>query len=179
MKRLFEIQTLSDRNYKRLGDPVTIITGGLALLTSLFPSIFGGSRKTLTNEDWLKLLPGNGYLTSSLRSTLQSRIHYDVDVYKVDPNTGKTNMELVTIYHAQHTALDWCPDGSCQGNPESVLMPKYYALLRKESVSGGTSPIGTVPGFISGFGGLDLSTILLIGGGLFLLLTLTKKKSKR
>ena len=187
MNRLFEIQTLSEKrcfkdygNLKNGGtvDPVTIITGGIGLLTQLFPGIFGNSQPLLTDQEWLEIIPGNGYITSSLRTWLKSHLGRKSDLTRIF-SSGKPGLEHHTIGFAQSKSMLWCPDGSCQGNPESVLMPKFYAALKKESYTGGNLPIGTVPNFISGFGGLNVSTILLIGGGVFLLYALTNKKKSR
>lgn len=175
--RTFKIATLSD-GY-RLADPVTIITASIPLLTSLFPNLFGGSRVALTESDWLRLIPGNGYITTALRNFLKARIRYNEDLQKIDPGSGKSNLESFTIYFAQNQSMLWCPDGSCQGNVESILMPKFYAVLRKESSTAGLQPIGQVPGFISGFDGLNLQTVLLIGAGIFLIATMSKKSKAK
>ena len=168
IKKDFRIATLS--SYNSLRDPVTIITGGLGLIQTLFPNIFGGGRRVLTNEDWIKLIPGNGYITTALRTWLKNRIHYDSDL---------KDMEMHTIGFAQTNSMSWCPDGSCQGNPESVLMPKFYALLRKEQSSGGSTPFGQTPPFISGISGIDTTTALLIGGGLLALILIGRNKKRK
>ena len=174
-QRLFEIQTLSDRVYPRLGDLIPILTAGVGFLTQMFPSIFGGNRKILTEADWMALVPGNGYITARLRTYLASVIRYDTDVKRIAPS-GKTNLEAQTIYFAQHYSLDWCPDGSCQGNSESVLMPKFYSLLRKEAAGQGQQ--GNVPGFMQA--GFDFAKALpYLAVGVLALLILNKKKSRK
>jgi hypothetical protein len=172
---MFDIVTLSDRNYSRLADPVTIITGGIGLLQSLFPNIFGGARHRLTDSDWLQLIPGNGIVTNALRNYLKTRIHYSEDLQKIDPGSGFPNLEAFTRYYAGHFVNTWCPDGSCQGNPPEVLMPKFYDILRRESI--GQSPIGTIPGFFPG-GSTDWGTVAIIGGLVVLFLALNKGKKK-
>lgn len=172
MKRLFEIQTLSDNI--TLNDPVTVITGAAGVLLQLFPNIFGGNRKRLTDSDWLQLLPGNGTLTTALRNYLKTRIHYDVDVYKMAGD--KTSIQLYTEIFADENEDLWCPTKGCWKG--SVSMPIFYSILQKEALTGGTQPYGSVPGFISGFNDVNLQTILLIGGGLLLLFALNKKKRK-
>ena len=67
----FRIKTLQDGETSM--DPITIITGGLAVVSQLFPNIFGGGRKRLTDADWLQLFPGSGYWTSLLRSYLKEK----------------------------------------------------------------------------------------------------------
>ena len=56
MKRLFEIQTLSDCNrlqdHTRLGfEPVTVITGTIGFLNTIFPNIWGGRSQAQVSAD--------------------------------------------------------------------------------------------------------------------------------
>ena len=108
--RLFEIQTLSEG--RRLADPVTIITGGLALLSSLFPNIFGGARRRLTSAYWLQLMPGNGYWTTALRNHLENTIHYDTDVANIQP---------FTKYFVHENQASICPEMNLQNYPAGTF----------------------------------------------------------
>lgn len=164
----FEIVTLSDRQFGKLGDPVTVITAGISLLTSLFPNIFGGNRKRLTDADYVSLLPGSGYWTTRLRDYLKSRIQYDVDwVTNVEPFSAQF------AYYRRDENQGFCDECS---NPEAVKA--LYNLIREESNTGGNSPVGQVPG---GYGStLDYSTLIpIVIGGLALVLIMKKKKTTR
>lgn len=164
MKRLFDIVTLSDRNGGRLNDPVSIITGGVAILNQLFPNIFGGGRKRLTNEDWLQLIPGAGYWSTRLREYLKTRIHYDVD------------FQRNVLPFSQQFAYD-NRNAICSNCNDEQRYQTFLNLLKQESQTGGTSPIGITPGGV----GLtvDYSTLIpiaVIGLGLVFIMKTKKKK---
>jgi hypothetical protein len=176
--RLFDIVTLSSRG--RLGDPVTILTGGLAVLSQIFPNIFGGGRKRLTDSDWLQMLPGAGYWTQKLRNYLKARIHYDVDyTTNVEPFT----LQFVSENHNQicpRTYTFQTPPGSNPGgNGTASWLPCYQQLLSKlqqETYTGGTSPVGVTPG---GYGlTADYSTLMPLAIGAIALVFLMKSKKK-
>lgn len=170
MKKLFEIQTLSEcqtprlKDYVRLSDPVTIITGGVAVLTQLFPNLFGGGRKRLTSQDWLNMFPGNGYWTTKLRDYLNSKIHYDADLGNI------TEFTRYFVYENRFTLYP----GYTPGDFEKAFQ-EFSNKLRQEAVSGGSQPVGNFP--IIG-GTVDWQTLLLYGGGALLLITLLNKKRK-
>ena len=156
MKRLFEIQTLSD--YTTLGDPVTVLTGSIAVLSQLFPNIFGGGRIRLTNAHWMEMFPGNGMWTVRLRNYLSSTIHYDVDMQ---------NVEQFTRYFV---------DINKNSIPGSNFTEKFQNLLNiiaEEKYTGGKSPGGMIPGIP---GGIDYSTLLPIGLGVVILVLMMKNK---
>lgn len=155
----FEIVTLSDRN-RSLGDPVTIITGGIALIQSLFPNIFGSGRHRLTDQDWNQLITGNGYWTSALRSYLKQKIHYDADL---------KNIELFSKYFAYENKIAL----GLVNYSGAEFMQKFYEIINKEKM--GINTGGTVPGFITSATGIDTTTLLLIGGAVVLLFALNKK----
>lgn len=159
--RLFDIITLSAR-HKRLNDPVTILTGGVAVLTQLFPNIFGGGRKRLTNDDWLQLIPGAGYWSTRLREYLKTRIHYDVDFSRN------------VLPFSQQFAFDNRAT-ICGSKNNEQCYAAFLELLKTESLTGGQSPIGVTPG---GVGlGLDYSTLIPIAlGGVLLVMLMNKKK---
>ena len=169
-KQFFKIQTLRDGGTPM--DPVTIITGGVALVSSIFPNLFGGGRKALTSSDWNNLLPGSGYWTSLLRSYLSKSIKYDSDI---------KNMEKFTGYFVWDNRQTICPEtpSSCfpYDNPHLCpeCMNKFFNLLKKESVTGGNSPVGQFPG---GVGTLDLTTLLLFGAGIVAVIAVAKKKKR-
>ena len=170
--RLFEIQTLSD--HQRLADPVTVITGGVAVLTALFPSIFGGARKKLTTSDWLMLIPGSGHWSTKLRNYLSTRIHYDVDVHA---NIQPFTVTFVWINGAQicgHPKGTWTAAGP---NTEQICLQKFYDILAEEQMTGGVSPVGQTPG---GYGAtINYESLLLMGGGILLIMAIAKKKKRK
>lgn len=163
MKRLFDIITLSS-SHRRLNDPVSIITGGIAVLSQLFPNIFGGSRKRLTESDWLQLLPGAGYWTTSLRNYLKARIHYDTDYTN---NTLQFSKNFVYENASQ----------ICGGPYTDACYSKFLQMLKTETQTGGNSPIGITPG---GYGGtIDYSTLMPLAIGAVAIVLLMKSKKKK
>lgn len=164
MRRLFEIQTLSD--YNRLGnggggvDPFTIITGSLAVLTGLFPGIFGGSRKRLTDRDWMTLFPGNGMWTVRLRNYLKNTIHYDTDWSNVEPFTRNFVYENM---------------GAIPGANFTAKFKNFLEIIAEEKYTGGGSG-GHIPGIP---GTLDWSTLIPLALGAGLLIVIMKKKKKK
>lgn len=170
MNRLFEIQTLSDRNYKRLGDPMAIITGGLAVISQLFPNLFGAPAIPITEADWVKMFPGNGYWTSLYRNYIRSKIPNTRDLWRLERFTG------YFVWDNRGTIAPEVPE-SCYPYDEPhrcpAAMSKFFNLLKKESQSSGNYPVGQFPG---GIGTLDASSLLLIAGGVVLLMLLMKNK---
>lgn len=165
MKR-FNIVTLSSK-HSRLADPVTVITAGVSILSQLFPNIFGGARKQLTESDWLQLIPGAGFYTTQLRNYLKTRIKYDVDF---------TNNVLPFSQQFSFNMRD--AGGFCNGCSNDAAYQKLLSVLDKEKSTGGTSPIGITPG---GYGlTTDWSSLipLAIGGVVLVLAMKTKKKRK-
>lgn len=147
--RKFEIITL--RDYQRLSDPVSIITGGVALLTQLFPNIFGGGRKELTEADWNTLIPGSGYWTVKLRNYLKSRIKYDVDF--------TNNVQPFTIQFVADNKQGICPTFNTDNHNWTACYQKFLQMLKEEQQTGGQSPVGQTPGISAG---IDWNTILPI-----------------
>jgi hypothetical protein len=173
--RPFKIQTLSDRSYSRLGDPIvvsTVITAGASLLGQLFPNIFGGTRKRLNDQDWLQLIPGNGLWTTRLRNYLKAIIKYDTDLTKIVAGTGETNLQVFTRYFAYENKIA-LGLGSYPNN--KTIEPPFFDILKKEA-SG--IPSSNVPGYISGTGFSIPTEWLLIGAGV-LVLVMAKKKRRR
>lgn len=179
--RKFNIVTLSAN--QRLADPVSVITGGVALLTSLFPNIFGGGRKRLSNEDWLTLIPGAGYWTTQLREYLKTRIHYDVDF--------TTNVQPFTVQFVADNNAVICPKTYTFQNPPgnnpggggtsgwTPCLTAFYSILNKEKSTGGNSPVGITPG---GYGlTTDWSSLipLAIGGLVLVALMKSPKRGKK
>lgn len=141
-------------------DPASILTIGTAALTTLqqlFPSLFGTSRKKLTDSDWNVLIPGNGRWHNALRNYLKTHIHYDVD--------ATNNIVPFTANFAYENGM---------------TNEQLGKLLDEEAVSGGYS---TIPGLpwqnpdVGGTGSFAISTntMLLIGLGLLAILALKKK----
>lgn len=166
----FSILTLSDNNRyqikSRLGDPISIITAGASVLNSLFPNIFGGNRKELTNSMWLELIPGSGYYTTALRNYLKTRIKYDVDFV--------TN----ALPFSQQFAFNLRDSGElCPNCDNTQAYQNFLNVLNKEKQTGGNLPIGQTPG---GFGStLDLSTLVPLAiGGVVLVMLMKNKKRK-
>lgn len=170
MNRPFEIQTLSDRNYgfknySRLGDPVTVITGIATILPSLFPNLFGSER--LTQQHLNTLFPSNGVYTSQFKNFLLQKVKYakdlERDLYMYSEEFVKLNQSF------------FCPSGAwVTGQGRATCMPVFYEVLRKEAATGGQSPVGNIYG-----AGINYETLLLIGGGVLLLSVLLKKKSRK
>lgn len=180
--RKFEIVTLSDRqNFQNLGDPITILTGTVGVLSSIFPNIFGGGRKRLTPDMWREMLPGSGYWSTKLRTYLATRIHYDVDVER--------NILPFTMQFVADNNQEICPGTYTFQNPPGTnpggggvagWQPCYQTLIAKinqEKSTGGNAPIGQTPG---GFGStLDYSTLVPIAIGGVVLVALMKSKKKK
>ena len=169
----FNIMTLQD-NY-RLGDPVTIITAGVGILSSLFPNIFGGNRKRLTDADWLQLFPGSGYWTSALRNDLKTHIHYDVDF--------PGNVSDFTKYFVDRKRSDIIPSlpaypATITGEQYQQAYKTFLEYLALEKQTGGNSPVGQVPG---GYGQtVDWSKFIPIAiGGIVLIVAMKNKKGSR
>jgi hypothetical protein len=173
--RPFKIQTLSDRSYSRLGDPITVITGSVALLSQLFPNIFGGTRRRLTEQDWLQIIPGNGYWTSGLRNYLKGIIKYDTDVTKIVAGTGKTNLEWMTYGFVTQNKFNLYGPQGCSNFQD--CMPAFYEILKKEAVGGGQQT-GGPPGYLPGVGFSIPTEWLLIGAGV-LVVIMSKKRKRR
>jgi len=173
--RLFDIMTLSSKQFLSEGEnvePITILTSGVAILSQIFPNIFGGNRKRLTEAMWLQLLPGAGYWTTSLRNYLQARIHYDVDYPK---NVLQFTKDFVYERPGEVCGLkDW-------GGPASPKFAACYesflAKLSDEKNTGGQSPIGITPG---GYGmTTNYSALVPIALGALALIVVMKSKKKR
>ena len=159
MKRLFEIQTLSDHNYTSLKDPVSVITGGVAIIQGLFPNLFGGGRRRLTNQDWLQMFPGNGMYTVRLRNCLSRSIHFDSDLMNIEEFTRNFVFENMS---------------ALPGANFTEKFQSFLSIINEEKFTGGKSPGGMIPGIS---GGLDYSTLLPIAAiGLVLVFAMKKKK---
>ena len=136
--RKFEILTLSncggcESDYSNLGeggDPVGIITGGIALLQGLFPNIFGGGRRRLTQQDWIQMFPGAGAWTVRLRNYLARSIHYDSDLNNIEEFTRNFVYENM---------------GSLPGATFTEKYAGFLEIIQQEKFSGGTYPVGTLP----------------------------------
>lgn len=183
MNRLFEIQTLSEKrcfkdygNLKNGGtpvDPITIITGGLAMVSQLFPNIFGGSRQAMTQAYLDNIFPGSGYWTVKLKAYLKEKTRYTVDAkywYPFENQSGYI-ADFAYINRAQYA-----PDCSTF---KDCAWGKFLNLLKQESLTGGNQPVGNFPGLPGGIGSIDWQTLLLFGGGAFLLFALMNKKKTR
>lgn len=171
--RKFTIQTLQDGEPGGGGmDPISIITGGVALLSSVFPNLFGGGRKRLTSQDWLQLFPGGGYWTTNLRNSLANSIHYDSDLKNIEKYTG---------YFVWENRSTICPEvpSSCfpYDNPHLCpdCMNKFFTLINKEKTTGGQSPVGSYPG---GWGSINYEQVIVYGGIAVLAIALLTKKKK-
>lgn len=168
-KKLFEIATLSDhvgwiddhQNYNNLSEPIAIITGGVAILQSIFPNLFGGGRRVLTTQDWTQMFPGNGAWTVRLRNYLANTIHYDADLTNISPFTRNFVFD-------NKVAL--CGVGV----PFNNCFQTFLQIIEQEKFSGGTFPVGQIPGIAGAFnyqaflpwviGGLALVLVVRAGG---------------
>lgn len=165
--RKFEILTLSDcvgceSTYSNLGDPVSIIVGGVAVIQGLFPNIFGGGRRELTSADWTQMFPGAGAWTVRLRNYLARTIHYDSDLGNIEEFTRNFVYENM---------------GSLAGANFTEKYSNFLAIIQQEKFSGGTSPIGNIPGYVAGINYQQLIPYAL--GGLVLVFLLKRKKGGR
>ena len=166
---LFDIATLSDcvgcgevydhAEYNNLSDPIAIITGGVAILQSIFPNLFGGGRRELTSADWLMMFPGNGFWTVKLRNYLATRIHYDADLENIQPFTG--------VFVSENRA-------ALQGSNQTERMQYFLSVIAQEKVSGGALPVGQIPGLPGTFNYQAMLPFLI--GGIVLIMVLKKKK---
>lgn len=176
MNRLFEIQTLSEKRNLKNGetmDPITIITGGLAVVSQLFPNIFGGGRQPMTQAYLDSIFPGSGYWTVKLKAYLKEHTRYTIDAkywYPFENQAGYI-ADFAYIHKSEYaptcTSFKDCAWG------------KFLEILKRESVTGGNQPVGQYPGLPGGIGSIDWQTLLLFGGGAFLLFALMNKKKKR
>lgn len=176
-KKNFKITTLSANN--RLGDIIGIITGGTALLSELFPSIFGGGRKLLTPADWLSLIPGSGYWTVQFREYLKSRIKYDVDF-----TTWARSFTMDFIWNRKNQICPEVPEScwnyTAANDPNGGFqciqcLQAFNSILQQEKITGGSSPVGNIPGYSTG--GLNWS--ILLPAGLVLFAIVAAKKNKK
>ena len=184
-KKLFKIVTLSDclncneninlgqpSSFHSYGqslqqgggmDPVTIITGGLAIVQQFFPNLFGGGRKKLTSADWNQLIPGNGSWTVRLRNRLAETINYDSDL---------GNIELYTRYFVIDNKNQICGAGVS----DSECYKTFLGILKQETFSGGSSPVGNVPGY---FGTIDYQSLIPYAIGAVALVYILKNKKRK
>ncbi len=165
--KTFRIQTLSDN--VRLGDPVAVITGGMALLTSLFPNIFGGGRTKLTRAHWIELMPGNGSWTTALRTYLAGAIHYDNNL---------ENIQEYTKYFVHENQAQICKEMNLQNYPgqySNECFTRFLQILREETYTGGTSPVGQIPG---GYGTINWASVIPFAIGGIVLIALFKNKKR-
>lgn len=162
--RDFEILTLSDHNlakFRGLKDPISIITGGVALLQGIFPSLFGGGRRQLTSADWVMMFPGAGAWTVRLKNYLANSIHYDSDL---------KNIEQFTRYFVDENKIAICGSGV----PFNQCYSTFLTIIEQEKFTGGKFPVGIIPGITRG---LDYASILPFAiGGIILILVLRRKK---
>lgn len=160
----FRIATLQDR----LSDPTTILTAGVSLLSSLFPNIFGGNRKELTESDWVTMLPGSGYWTVKLRNYLKSRIKYDVDY--------ANNVQPFTIQFVADNKANICPTYDTSNHNWQACYRKFLQMLQTEAQTAGTEPIGQTPGLNTGFNLESILPYALIGAFAYILVKKNRGK---
>lgn len=179
-KRLFEIQTLSDN--VRLSEPMTLIAilGSVtSLVGSLFPGMF---RERLNMQHLNKLFPGNGYWTVKYKQFILSHIAY---ISGSSSGGMEFQEELIMKTHAftnevlRGTLCKDVPRSCWRPYADTFECPECLSILnnvlRQETFSGGTSPVGTMPG--GGFGAaINYQQILIFGLGAVLLIALMKKK---
>jgi hypothetical protein len=174
MKKLFEIQTLSECHKPTLSalgqDPFTAL---IALIPSIL-NIFGNTPLTMADLD--KIFTGNGQWTVALKQHLLNNIAW------VDENLQKNIDQKMKAFISGSFAQTYCQQELNSGCFQHIsygdvlecpaCTTKFYEVLQKEKVGWGTpSPY---PGNT-----LNLTTLVLIGGGVFLLVMASKKKGKR
>jgi len=206
MNPLFDIVTLSDKNkisyrqapvlkkyYLRhgnklikrkyplndsLGDPVSVILGGVQVIGSILPNLMGAEKATAA--DFEKLFPGSGFWTVKFRNYLQSAIKYKKDIprdllmYTVQFVADNNNSICPGTYTFQQQPGTNPGGGGASGwNP---CIEKFYSILRREAATGGVSPIGNVAPGLSGINWTEMLPYAI--GGIVLIVLLQSKKRK-
>lgn len=177
---MFDIVTLSDNNKNKvfmknnLNDVVTILTSAAGLLSQIFPNLFGGGKKKLNESDWLTIIPGAGYWTTELRNYLKTKIQNDTALSRVQEYTRY-------FVDEQRSNIDSkLPAYPAYITPEKFnqAYQKFLAILEQEKLTGGTSPVGLVPGGMGSTLNITALAPLLIGG-VILYAAMRKKKRGR
>lgn len=167
-KKFFRIQTLSENGGSM--DPISIITGGAGLLTQFFPNLFN-TRTPMTRAKLNEVFPGNGYWTVLLKNYLLEHTQWTVDMKFWFPFEDQAGYIQDFAYMHRGTYAPQCP------NFANCAWQEFQQILKKERVSGGNQPSGQYPGGLYS-GSVDFTTLALVGGGLFVLFALSKKKSR-
>lgn len=176
--RDYRILTLQDNNCLgcydgTLGaDPMGIITGSIPLLNQIFPNLFGGNRRRLTQADWNQMFPGNGYWTVRLKNYLARHTHYDVDLkYLYDTGNG---YGYIINFIAENRAEIWPQRWQSVQQlsyPEQLRL--FEDVINEEKFTGGNSPVSQVK-YLQG--SMDFSKILPIAGVVLVVGLLMSKK---
>jgi len=178
--RMFDIVTLSDNNKgqvfmkNNLNDVVTILTSAAGLLSQIFPNLFGGGKKKLNDSDWLTIIPGAGYWTTELRNYLKTKIQNDTALSRVQEYTRY-------FVDEQRSNIDSnLPPYPAYISSEKFnqVYTKFLSILEQEKLTGGTSPVGLVPGGMGSTFNIQALAPLLIGG-IALVALMKSKKRKR
>ncbi len=153
--RAFEILTLSDHTlgkYKGLADPITIISGTIGFLTSMFPNIWGGrSREQIQADEMASML---FHQAAFLREhNIQLPQSVVVAVLRPGWDLGENGSQL------------W-----------QRIIVRFYNENREALLNAGKTPYGTAPGGIfTPYGNLTAYLPYLVGG-IALILILKRKK---
>jgi len=187
MKDFFEIVTLSDclgcrKTKTNLKDgnnmsPVEVILGGAAIIKSIL-GLFGGGSRRLTQDDWNKLFPSNGYWTTRLRNYLSSQIGWDTDLNKILAGSGLTYLEGNTqvFVHKNLNELSGGKWANLQTTLTAVQfqteLNNFYKILEAESKGqSGSSQAGIL-------GDLGIVPLLIIGGIVLSVMSSPTKKRR-
>lgn len=176
----FKLGTLSDsqtvENFPRLRDPFTVIL-------SAIPSILSIVGKTpLTLNDLNAVFPGNGYYTTALKTFLLTQI-----AWKDDLLTKHIDMKM-KAYIQKFYSFEKCQDLRAAGCFAIKSYPDVYEcdectqrFYNELQAEGGIIKTAGTPGYPGTIfsGDINWQTIALIGGGLFLLLAVTKKRKRK
>lgn len=153
MKRLFEIQTLSDCSYSRLGIDPIIIGGTITFLNQIFPNLFGGRSQAQVSADEQRsmLFHQAAFLREHNIQLPQSVV---IAVLRPGWDAGENGSQL------------W-----------QRIIVRFYNENKEALLNAGKFPGGkSAGGIYTPFG--DITIPLMIGGGLLLFIMMKKKKRK-
>lgn len=168
--RHFTIRTLSD--YTNLGQ-LEFISAALGLLGMIFPD-WGLFRRRLTMSDLNQIFPGSGYWTVKYKNYLLAHISYLDDKFEENVRHQTDNFVWSTfrpVYCMDVPVSCWTLVGQDWTHCD-VCYSRLNQTLADEAT--GKSTTGA-----AGFNLSSLTPILLVGAGVYLVSTLSKKKSRR
>ena len=175
----FRIVSLSDcvdcnkKNNLRDGgttDPISIILGSVSIVQGIMGLLGFSGSTPVTAAQWQQAFPANGYWTNKLRSYLANHIKWVSDLGNIQQYTLYfIDENLSAITNGQYV---WSQTAGNHATTDqfNTIVSNFYKTLQTEA---STSGVGTTN---AGFGNLDITTILLIGAGLWFVTTQMGKK---